>query len=135
MMIANSYTISIKGRYKLLKDISSHIPILYTHENPIRPVAFSHHCIWVEQINKKLEDRFECAIYYEPYANLVYPDTLDAIFVEISASPEGYHFFGFAVFPDQERREIKINECHKDYPKAKQAALKWLGVVRRLIIP
>ncbi|SMC76254.1 hypothetical protein [Sporomusa malonica] len=118
-----------------MKEITFRIPTLYTLENPIRPVAFTHHYVWVEQVNKNLQESFECAIYYEPYTNFVHPYTLDAIFVEILASPEGYHISGFAVFPDLERREIKISEYHTDYPKAKQVAMKWLEAVRKLIIP
>lgn len=116
-----------------LKVSFSHIPILYTFESQIRSVAFAHHAIMVEQANKQLQEGFECAIYYEPYANNIYPDTLDAIFLEILAGQTGYNIAGFAVFPDRERREIKINEWYSDYAKAKQVAINWILAARELV--
>ncbi len=109
------------------------IPTLYTLETPIRFVAFAHHCIWVEQVNKKLQEGFECAIYYEPYTNVVYPYTLEAIFIEVLVGQTGYNISGFAVFPDRDRREIKISEWHSDYAKAKQVAINWILAARELV--
>ncbi|MBP2663472.1 MAG: hypothetical protein H6Q71_1420 [Firmicutes bacterium] len=116
-----------------MKESVSRIPTLHTFENPIRSVVWANHCIWVEQVNKRLEDDFECAMYYEPYSNLVYPDTVDAIFVEISVNQKKYHVSGFAVVPDEEREEIKINEGYTDYNTAKQVAVHWLLEARKFI--
>ncbi|WP_434133136.1 hypothetical protein KIAC18_001052 [Sporomusa sphaeroides] len=110
------------------------ISTLYTIEPSIRNVAFSHHSLWVEQANKNIREGFECAIYYEPYANLVYPDTLDAMMVEITAGQTGYHISGFAVIPDGEREEIKINIWYSNYAKAKQAADRWIIATRKLVM-
>ena len=81
-----------------------------------------------------MREGFECAIYYEPYANLVYPDTLDAMMVEITAGQTGYHISGFAVIPDGEREEIKINIWYSNYAKAKQAADRWIIATRKLVM-
>ena len=111
------------------------ISTLYTIEPSIRNVAFSHHALWVEQTNKNMQEGFECAIYYEPYANLVYPDTLDAMMVEITAGQTGYYISGFAVIPDGEREEIKLNRTwYLDYAKAKRAADNWIIVTRKLVM-
>lgn len=107
---------------------------VHTIEPSIRTVAFSHHAVWVEQANKNMQEGFECAIYYEPYANLVYPDTLDAIMVEITAGQTGYYISGFAVIPDGGREEIKISEWYLDYAKAKQVASTWIIATRKLLL-
>ncbi|MDF2873721.1 MAG: hypothetical protein K0R22_404 [Sporomusa sp.] len=116
-----------------MKKAHSRIPTLHTFENPIRPVAFANHCVWVEQVNKSLQDGFECAIYYEPYTNFEHPYTVDAIYMEISYSQNRYSISGFGVIPDSERGEIKISEKYADYAEAKQAAIKWILATREFI--
>ncbi|HWR42977.1 hypothetical protein [Sporomusa sp.] len=117
-----------------MKEVLSRIPTLYTFETPIRPVAFTNHCVWVEQVNKCLQEGFECAIYYEPYTNFENPYTLDAIYIEILAKQKRYCISGFGVIPDRERHEIKISEQYTEYAKAKQVAINWLLATREIIM-
>lgn len=116
-----------------MKDALSDIPTIYTFVTPIRSVAFSNHCVWVEQIKKNLAAGEECAIYYEPYPNRVYPATLDAIMIEISVQVTGYKVAGFAVIPDQERRELHLDQWHANFEDAKLAATNWLLSVGNFI--
>lgn len=109
------------------------IPTLYAIETNIRSIAFSHHAVWVEKAKKNRREGLVCAIYYEPYTNRVYPDTLDAIFVEIIDKQTGYYISGFAIIPEAAREEIKIHEWHYDYVEAKQAANRWIISVHKLV--
>lgn len=117
-----------------MQEVCSRIPTLYTIETPIRSVAYANHCVWVEQVRKNLQEGCECAIYYEPYANRETPCTLDAIYIEIVTNQKGYNVDGFAIIPDMERQEIKINEWHTNYANAKQAANNWLWTVHELYL-
>ncbi|XER12769.1 hypothetical protein SATMO3_29980 [Sporomusa aerivorans] len=110
--------------------VNSEIPTLYTIVTPIRSVAFANHCVWVEKMKKDLYTGSECAIYYEPYPNQVYPFTVDAIFVEIVVTRTSYTVAGFAVFPDKSRREMRIEERHSNYRDAKHSANQWVLSVR-----
>ena len=116
-----------------MNNARSDIPTIYTFVTPIRSVAFSNHCVWVEQSKKDLAAGEECAIYYEPYPNCVFPATLDAIMIEISAQVTGYKVAGFAVIPDQERRELHIDQWHATFEEAKLAATNWLLSVGEFI--
>lgn len=118
----------------VLKESVLRIPTLHTFENPIRTVAWANQGIWVEQVQKPQEDDFECAMYYKPYTNQVYPETVDAIFVEITFSHNRYHVSGFAVIPDEERAEIRIDEYHTNYSAAKQNALFWLQESQKFVV-
>ena len=113
-----------------MQDTVYPIPILYTFETPIQNVAFSRHGVWVEQKHKPFQEGSDCAIYYEPYTNLVHTSILDAIFLKIYASGGEYHIQGFATFPGMDREEIKIDRQYVNYYIARVAAFEWLLAAR-----
>lgn len=112
-------------------------PFLQTTEYPLRDVAFAHHGIWVEQLEpQKLHD-YEWAIYYEPYQNSIYTNTMDAIFLEISFQnrPDQISFLvtGYAVRPDEQRTELRLKEECRSYNEAKRLSLNWLAKAHQFI--
>ncbi|HEY3426541.1 MAG TPA: hypothetical protein VGL27_17230 [Negativicutes bacterium] len=113
--------------------IVSNIASIVTSQYPIRDVALANHGVWIEHEQPQCVEGFEYAIYYEPYQNIVFPEVLDAISIEILFHDNEFLFSGYATRPDNDRNEFKITKTFTSYQDAKRTAIHWLPKAHKFI--